>query len=60
MLSGERKNGRIVSYEYVRLFATILVVIGHSNYLTITTKYGGWTIPLSQYQMYYQICCFIK
>lgn len=41
MLSGERKNGRIVSYEYVRLFATILVVIGHSNYLTITTKYGG-------------------
>lgn len=38
---GRRTNDRVVSYELVRLFATILVVIGHSNYLAISTKYGG-------------------
>lgn len=41
------KNGRVVVYDYLRLFATILVVIGHSAYLHIETQFGGvdYTLP---------------
>ena len=31
------------TYDWLRLFATILVVIGHSMYLNIQTSYGGIT-----------------
>ena len=39
--TGKRTKERVISYELVRLIATILVVIGHSNYLGRTIKYGG-------------------
>ena len=35
------QNDRITVYDWLRLIATIFVVIGHSAYLTIKTTYGG-------------------
>lgn len=40
-ITGKGTKDRVVSCELVRLLATILVVIGHSNYLSMTIKYGG-------------------
>ena len=39
--TGKRTKERVISYVLVRLIATILVVIGHSNYLGRTIKDGG-------------------
>ena len=32
---------RVLIYDWVRLIATILVIIGHSTYYYIMTQYGG-------------------
>ena len=42
---GERK--RVSVYDWLRIIATIFVVIGHSTYLNIQTTYGGvnYTLP---------------
>lgn len=37
----ENNKSQVQSYEIVRFIATILVVIGHSNYLYTMTHYGG-------------------
>lgn len=42
--SGTSSNGipgRVMDYEWMRLLATILVVVGHSSYWIITTTHGG-------------------
>ncbi|MBR1778690.1 MAG: acyltransferase [Alphaproteobacteria bacterium] len=36
-----KQNARIALYDIIRIFAAILVVLGHSTYLTITTDHGG-------------------
>lgn len=38
---------RLVVYDWLRLIATIWVVIGHSAYISMTTTYGGvsYTLP---------------
>lgn len=36
---------RVIIYDYIRVFATVLVVIGHASYLTMETKYGGISLP---------------
>lgn len=33
--------GRVTEYEWMRLLATVLVVVGHSVYWNITTAHGG-------------------
>lgn len=38
---GNITRGKIVEYDLTRIFAVILVVIGHCTYYTISTKYGG-------------------
>lgn len=35
------KGGQVVFYAWVRFFATLCVVIGHSSYLNIQTGFGG-------------------
>ncbi len=35
------KSGKIVEYDVLRVFTTILVVVGHCTYLRILTPYGG-------------------
>lgn len=37
----ESKGNRITLYDWMRLIGTILVVVGHSAYLSITTSGGG-------------------
>lgn len=36
-----KKTSRVTLYDWLRLIATIYVVIGHSAYLNIQTAYGG-------------------
>ena len=38
----QAEGERVKVYDWLRLFATIAVVIGHSGYLTIATAYGGY------------------
>lgn len=33
--------GRVAAYEWLRLIATLFVVVGHSVYWVIHTTYGG-------------------
>lgn len=40
-------NNRDSIYDWVRLIATLFVVIGHSTYLKITTTYGGVSYVVS-------------
>ena len=51
-------NNRVSVYEWMRIIGTIFVVIGHSGYLYISTKFGGinYALPaqLSQ-QPFYRI-----
>ncbi len=46
---------RVAVYDWVRLFATIFVVIGHSTYLNIQTTYGGvaYELPDNLNALYY-------
>lgn len=37
----EQNRKYVAEYDWVRIFATVLVVIGHSCYLTIVTALGG-------------------
>ncbi len=39
---------RVVVYDWLRLVATIFVVIGHSAYITMQTTYGGVNYELPQ------------
>lgn len=43
----ESGGGRVTVYDWLRVIATIYVVIGHSAYLSISTTYGGvdYTLP---------------
>jgi len=34
------RSGRVALYEWLRLIATLMVVLGHSTYLRISTQYG--------------------
>ena len=36
------------AYDFIRILATLLVVWGHSTYLTITTNFGGIDYPVPQ------------
>lgn len=40
------EQGRITVYDWLRLIATIYVVVGHSAYLSIATTYGGVSYEL--------------
>lgn len=33
--------GRVAAYEWLRLIATLFVVVGHSAYWVVHTTYGG-------------------
>ena len=46
---------RVTVYDWLRLLATIFVVIGHSAYLNIQTTYGGvaYDLPESVNPLYY-------
>ena len=56
------ENKRDTTYDWLRLIATIFVVIGHSAYLSMQTKYGGGkirsttrykrTLPLFNFEFY--------
>lgn len=48
------KKEYIYEYNAIRLIATILVVLGHSAYTTMQTKYGGLIVDV-QYSRYQQI-----
>ena len=45
---GEYQYRRETIYDWVRLIATIFVVVGHSAYLTMQTTYGGVEYILPQ------------
>ncbi len=55
MCGNMNENKREYLYDYLRLIATIFVVIGHSVYLKISTTYGGVTyiIPDDVSNIYY-------
>lgn len=36
-----KNNARVELYDWIRILATIFVVIGHATYINITTTYGG-------------------
>lgn len=51
MLRTEEKvsdTGRCTVYDWLRLIATIFVVVGHSAYLSIQTSYGGVSYELPE------------
>lgn len=52
------KNSKIYEYDAIRFIATILVVVGHSAYTTMQTKYGGLLIEI-QYSSVQQILLLI-
>lgn len=41
------KKNHVAVYDVIRILAALLVVLGHSTYLTITTDYGGidYSVP---------------
>lgn len=41
MKNENNKNAKSRAYDYLRIMATILVVLGHSTYYKIITDYGG-------------------
>ena len=49
------KSNKVSEYEWVRIIATLFVVIGHSAYLKITTTYGGvdYILPANVDAEYY-------
>ena len=55
-------NDRELIYDWVRLFATLFVVIGHSEYLSITTTYGGvsYALPTQISDSFYSMAFFIQ
>ena len=55
-----QNKGKVHVYEWVRLIATILVVIGHSNYLIINTKYGGVDYSAFPFSEALSNCLFTK
>lgn len=48
------QKGRVTVYDWVRIIATILVVIGHSAYLSIHTTFGGieYLLPANLHNAY--------
>ncbi len=62
--SGETKKamGRVDLYEWIRLIATILVVIGHSSYIGMASDYGGinYEIPSNVGSIYSSITSFVN
>lgn len=36
-----KNNARVELYDWIRILATIFVVIGHATYINIATTYGG-------------------
>lgn len=40
------ENKRLYLYDWLRIIATVFVVIGHSSYLVIPTSYGGVSYEL--------------
>lgn len=40
-LEKKAEGGRVEVYDWLRLIATVFVVIGHSAYLDLHTEYGG-------------------
>lgn len=44
-----KNNCRVELYDWIRILATIFVVIGHAAYIKITTIYGGidYTLPIN-------------
>lgn len=50
-----RGGARVLVYDWLRLIATIFVVIGHSAYLSIHTTYGGveYQLPETVNRIYY-------
>lgn len=42
-------NKKIIKeYSFIRVVATVLVVIGHAGYLSMETKYGGITLNINE------------
>ena len=39
----------IAEYDYVRAITTLLVIIGHCTYYTISTNYGGIDLDIESY-----------
>lgn len=49
-------NKRIILYDVLKFFAIILVLIGHSTYVAIITKYGGVSYECTgDYSVFYKI-----
>lgn len=50
-----RGGGRVLVYDWLRLIATVFVVIGHSAYLSIHTTFGGveYQLPETINSLYY-------
>ena len=55
----EKEKKHIDEYDWIRVIATILVVIGHSSYLSISTLYGGvnYKLPSTVNSHYYDWIC---
>ena len=52
-----RKN--IEEYDFIRVIATLFVVIGHTGYLSMETKYGGITLNIDEVALNQKIIDFI-
>lgn len=48
-VESNNENQRNVTYDWIRLIATILVVVAHCRYLSIHTTYGGVDYILPEY-----------
>ena len=52
--------GGVFLYDWIRLFATLCVVVGHSAYLNITTALGGVSYEVPQYASHFYYCAAFK
>lgn len=50
-----KNSNHYIEYDIIRVFATVLVIIGHSTYLKLLTPYGGIDIDLQNISIFQKI-----
>lgn len=46
---------KYIIHDIVRVIATILVIVGHSNYINFQTKYGGTNLNFQNFSPFYKV-----
>lgn len=50
---------KYIDHDIVRVIATLLVILGHSNYINFQTKYGGTNLQFQEFSYFYKVLNWI-